>query len=172
MLKLLGAMLIMAACTALGIKSVIKNRKTLKAIAELSDTLAEISRAINFRLDPLPEVIHRLSQEHFSDEDTFINRLSFQIDSNPEKPLSELWHNALQDFSQAHCLPQNAMSIMASIGESLGKMDYETEIKRLNTGQDALTELLAKLNKDHEKTEKMTKSLGVILGIFIVILLL
>ena len=172
MLKLLGAMLIIAACTALGIKSVTKNRKTLKAITTLSDTLSEIARSINFQLDPLPDVIHRLGREQFVDEDSFINLLSSQIDTAPEKPLSELWHNALQTFSQTHHLPQKAFSIMNDIGESIGKMDYETEIHRLTAGQKALDELHTKMNHETAKTEKMTKSLGLILGVFIVILLL
>lgn len=172
MLKLLGAMLVIAACTALGVKSVIKNRNILKTIEELSDTLSEMARSISFRLDPLPDIIRRLSEEQFSDKDTFINRLSCQIDNNPEEPLPKLWHKALLEFSRTNHLPQKAISVMSAIGENLGKMDYETELQRLTSGQESLTELLSKMNKDHEKTEKMTKSLGVILGIFIVILLL
>ncbi len=172
MLKLLGAMLIITACTALGIKSVTKNRKTLKIIEELSSALLEMARAINFRLDPLPDVIHRLSREQFSDKDTFISQLSCQIEENPEKSLPELWQNVLHNFSQEHSLPQKATSIMSTIGEGIGKMDYETEIHRLTSGHESLTDLLTKMSQAHEKTEKMTKSLGVILGIFIVILLI
>lgn len=172
MLKLLGAMLIITACTALGIKSVTKNRKTLKIIEELSSALLEMARAINFRLDPLPDVIHKLSREQFSDKNTFINRLSRQIEKTPEKSLPELWQNVLHNFSQEHSLPQKVTSIMSAIGENVGKMDYETEIHRLTCGHKSLTDLHAKMSQAHEKTEKMTKSLGVVLGIFIVILLI
>ena len=94
------------------------------------------------------------------------------MDENPDASLPELWQKALSDFSHQHHLPQKAFSIASAIGENLGKMDYETEVNRLNTGHSALTELFKNISQSYEKTEKMTKSLGVILGIFIVILLL
>ncbi|MBR7164196.1 MAG: stage III sporulation protein AB [Clostridia bacterium] len=172
MLKMLGAMLIIAACTSLGLKIVIKKRKTLNAIRELSGSLGEIAHSIDFRLDPLPDVICRLSQDLFSEENTFIKQLARQIEKRSHQPLSLIWQAVLSQFSRENALPAKAESVLSSLGESLGKMDYETEIDRLHAAQNSLMSLLEEMEGQHEKTEKMVKSLGIILGIFIVIILL
>jgi len=172
MLKLLGALLVITACTALGIKSVIKKRDTIKALKELRSALSEISRAINFQMDPLPEVICRLSREQFKEPDSFLNRLSNAIKRDKSEPLSRLWQSTAKDFSQENALPDRAKHLLNTLGESLGKMDYETELERLSAGQASLSELIAETENDYTKTEKMTKSLSILLGIFIVILLL
>ncbi|MBQ2696287.1 MAG: stage III sporulation protein AB [Clostridia bacterium] len=172
MLKLLGALLVIAACTAFGIKSVMKKRDTIKALKELRSALSEIARAINFQLDPLPEVISRLHKEQFSEADSFISQLHTNVQNSENEPFSQLWEHTIKLFSKEKELPIQAESLLLSLGESLGKMDYETELSRLKEGQASLSELIDETEQNYGKTEKMTKSLSIILGIFIVILLL
>lgn len=172
MFKLIGALLVLAACTAFGMKSVMKKSESIKVLKELRSALTEIARAISFHFDPLPELISRLSREQFSEPSSFVNRLSHAIQVSESEPLSRLWQRTAKEFSQENSLPERAENLLQALGENLGKMDYETEIQRLSAGQASLSELIEETENDYKKTEKMTKSLSIILGIFLVILLL
>ena len=170
MLKLIGALLVIASCTALSAKIIVKKKNSLTALSELSDSLQEIARSIDFNLESLPDIIFRLGQNQFKNEDTFLNRLSKEIAGNPGDSFDNSWAKISHDYVQAKSLPDDVKSILSGLGSTLGKMDSETEIARLSNCQKRLNKLKDELETEHQKTEKMIQSLGVILGIFIVIL--
>ncbi len=171
MIKFLGALLVISACTLLGMTSVLKKRKTHRALCELENSLKEMAHAIEFSLAPLPNVICHLAKEQFADPQGFLNKLTKEMASEKKLPLSCAWQTITHRFAEENALPASALSLMLSLGETLGKMDYETETNRLLKAANILSEQAKDMELNREKTEKTVKSLGVILGIFIVIIL-
>lgn len=171
MIKFLGAMLVILACTLLGMTSVLKKRKTQHALCELENSLKEMANAIEFSLAPLPDVICRLTKEQFTDPQGFLNKLTKEMSTEKNLSLSCAWQTITHRFAEENALPTSTISLMLSLGETLGKMDYETEINRLLKAAKTLSEQAKDMELNREKTEKAVKSLGVILGIFIVIIL-
>lgn len=172
MLKLIGAIFVICACSALSLKHIIKKHRTILALRELTDTLAEIKRAISFSLEPLPSIISRLSKEASANANAFIHHLNHLTEEGEPIPLGTSWKQAFEEFAREYALPGQTKNIMNTLGDSLGKMDSETERDRLAEAILHLTKLADTAETEHRKNEKMIKSLGVILGIFIVILFL
>ncbi len=172
MLKLLGALLVIAACGALGMKHVFKKRETITAIRQLRDTLWEIARSIGFQLEPLPDILRRLNRDMQPEQDSFLGLLAQKAEADSSRPFCQIWQDVLEVFAESKDLPHEIKSGLAQLGESLGKMDYETELQRLHSVTAFLDNQLTQTEEANGKTEKMVKSLGVILGIFIVILFL
>lgn len=171
MIKFLGALLIIFACTLLGMTSVLKKRKTQRALFELENSLKEMAHAIEFSLAPLPDVICHLAKEQFTDPQGFLSNLTKEMALENNLTLSQVWQAVSHRFAEENALPNTALSLMLSLGETLGKMDYETETNRLLKAAEILSEQAKDMEVNREKTEKAVKSLGVILGIFIVIIL-
>ncbi len=171
MLKLTGALLVILACSALALKHINKKRYMLLALGEMAETLKSIAQAIGFQLEPLPHIVETLSREQEDKPGAFIQHLKRYIQNN-NLPFSAVWQRALCDFYNENTLPQQAKTILEDVGMHLGKADATTEESRLLSAAEHITTLCKTIEKEHQKTEKMTQSLGVILGIFIVILLL
>ncbi|MGN1059043.1 MAG: stage III sporulation protein AB [Clostridia bacterium] len=170
MLKLFGALLIIFSCSAFAVQYVIRRQDGLKAVRELRALVSELARAISFRLEPLPDLIRRLAAEDNPPAAGFIRRLEIGIGDGEHRPLGDIWDEALAAFSDETHLPEQAKQLMRSLGARLGQMDFETETARLSEADDQLKALLSELEADSGKTEKTVKSLGVLLGILIVII--
>ncbi len=171
MIKFMGAFLVVFACTAWGYMHNFKERNSICAVRELSKLFSEIARGISFRLEPLPQVIGRLSNEDKPPAALFLHRLNEAL-AVGDMPFETLWQEVASHFAKETLLPARATEIMQSVGVHLGKMDYEVEVARLSEGTKELKALEEELEKNNAKTEKTVRSLGVLLGLFIVIILL
>ncbi len=172
MTTLIGAFLIIGSCFALAVKSVQKQRERLWAVEDFSKLLYEMARTINFQLEPLPQILNRISQEDNPPVSGFLQEIKRAVQKDAHCPIDGLWQQALESFSKNKNLPEKAYRILKALGTQVGKMDMETETNRLKVAAKELHALYAELEKNTTKTEKLTKSLGIVLGISIVILLI
>ena len=131
-----------------------------------------MSQEITFRLEPLPQLLKRLSCEENKSAPSFAKQLDRVTEQDKHRPLKDIWQEALSQYATENKLPGKAISILRSLGDHLGEADFETETARLQAGAKAMQELHHSLEQDKIKTEKLTRSLGVLLGLSIVILLL
>lgn len=172
MLKLLGAICIIGSCCAFAAQRVMIKQRSLHAVRDLRDLCRELARDITFRLTPLPELIHSLSQIPETPAMRFLQHLDDSLLKDASPTLQQCWPTALKAFQCETQLPEKAFKIASALGESLGQTDFETESERLLLAATELDELQLALHDDAEKTEKITKSLCLLVGIGIVILLL
>ena len=172
MLKLLGAMLVIGSCFAFAVKIVQKRRDSLMALRELHRLLIDLAQQIAFSLEPLPNLLQSLGKEDHAPAPEFLQRIKASLSADEKKPLSEIWQMALEDYAKEKRLPEKGVKLMKLLGASLGQMDAETEISRLNCSADALKQLAQDMEKEQAKTEKTTETIGVLLGISIVIFLI
>lgn len=172
MIKFLGALLVIGSCFSIAQNITKDKQKQLTAIKELYNLLINLSREIHFRLEPLPKLINRLTQDEDSVSFSFLKQLNQNIEKDRHSPFREHWQETLSHFAQENHLPHSATSLMRALGEHLGETDFETETTRLQDAAENLYSLYSSLDKENKKTEKLTRSLGVLSGISIVILLL
>lgn len=172
MLKLFGAMLVIGSCFAFAQKAVKSSQKQLSALKELYTFLTDLSQEIAFRLEPIPQLLEKFGAEEKEVLPSFAQQLNTMIKQDKHRPLREIWQEALSQYAEKIKLPRKALNILYALGDHLGEADYETETARLQAGAESLLKLHQSLEQDNIKAEKLTRSLGVLLGIFIVILLL
>ena len=172
MLKFLGAMLVTGACFAFAQNIVQAKRKQLSAIKELYTFLTDLAREITFCLEPLPQLVKRLAQEESAITPSFVRELNQNTKQDMHRPFRDIWQETLSHYAQEINLPKSVTSLMSALGEHLGEADFETETNRLQEAVENLYNLHSSLEKDNVKTEKLARSLGILSGVFIVILLL
>lgn len=172
MIKLMGAVLVIFSCSVLGFQKVLQKRTTLAAMEELQELLLSIEQRISFNLEPLPELFLHLAAQRNVEETSFLFRLVSALREGEGSALGEAWHRALESFSQETGLSIEVKSLMQSLGQDLGTMDYETEGTRLCRGAKILGDCIKKEKKALAQSEKTFKSLGVLSGICIVIVLI
>ncbi len=172
MTKLLGAIFVIAACVLYGYQSLLKKRETVRALRTTGDDLTELARAVGFSLETLPDAIHRLGKKPQEEESGFLTRLSLGLSSEPSATFSVLWQRVLTEFAKEKHFPQKAETELCTLGENLGKTDFETEQNRITQAAQCLLALMSEKEEENKKQEQTVKSLSVLLGAFLVILLL
>jgi len=172
MVRFLGATLIVAACSLLAYNQILKKKAAITAACELRDLLIQISQHISFSLEPLPELIHRLFKEGRQAEDSFLAKLSATLCETENLSFSPAWSRALQEFLDAKGRIGQTESYLLRLGETMGTMDSATERARLQEVAEVVEKQIQEEKKSLAQTEKTTKSLGILCGVFIVLLLL
>ena len=172
MLKIMGTVLVIFACSALGYKKSAGISERLFLLREIEKTLLFLMGEITYRKETLPEAMLRVSgkvQEPlccFLEETAKMaqkyqgERFACIFRENAEKYLKE-WNVTQKDFEE-----------FVQLGEYLGylymdvqKNTLEWYLQQLKTEIDALTE-------EMPVKKKLYQSLGVLSGIFLAILLL
>ena len=172
MLTAVGALLILCSCFALSIKLIERSHRALQAVHDFSELLKELANAISFRLEPLPQIIKRMSTEEDAPVLTFLQYLDRELSSDEHCPLHIPWQAALEAFQKEYRLPERAYKLLQSLGPQLGTMDFETETSRLKNMGHELFSLYKDTETGFYKNKKLTESLGILTGIAIVILFL
>ena len=85
--------------------------------------------------------------------------------------LQKAWKESIENKINFLSLNREDIAIIVKIGETLGKNDVEGETNNLNGLNILLQNQIKKSEYEQNKSEKMYKSIGAIIGIAIVILL-
>ncbi|TCS84024.1 stage III sporulation protein SpoIIIAB [Tepidibacillus fermentans] len=171
MLKLIGATLIIAASTYGGLvvaRSYHERPKQLRYLQQglqmLETEIAYSSRPLHIAMDligkRIPGIIGQLFQEMGNNLRTLDGESTF-----------ECWQRAIQTTIPKTSLKAQDQQILLQYGHTLGMTDKNDQIKHIQlTVQQLVAE--EQLARDDQKIyEKLSKNLGVLLGLLIVILM-
>lgn len=87
-----------------------------------------------------------------------------------EVPAGEAWVQALQETK---CnLNQEDISVMQNLGRLLGQTDLDGQISEIEVVNDFLTAQLENASEERRKNEKMYRTLGLVTGLTIAIILI
>ncbi len=171
-MKIIGIILVIGSCYLFGYQYICLKKETISSMKHLSLELSEMSNYIGFQLEEIPDIIRRISSTVSCAQDNLFKRFYNLQNKQPELPFSDLWTSSARSFCQDKHIPEQVLNQLISLGNLLGTSDYESEQKRLETVKKSIDNAIKTAENDSQKTEKMLRSLSVIVGIFIVILLL
>ncbi len=127
---------------------------------------------ISYSLNPLPEAFKKISERIPKPIGTFFEFMSEQLLKDMGKPIYETWQLALQKLNDEASLKAEDMDILHDFGQGLGLSDRDEQLKNLQLAQEQLK--LSEANADtlRQKNEKMYKTLGVLVGMALVLIII
>ena len=170
MVKLIGCGMILMGTTVLGIMFAKIKIDRVKQIRALISALNMLEIEIEFALNILPDTFLKISKTI----DEKIGQL-FAVTAKQimESRLNacEAWHTTLEKLFSTLCLDKEDKEILLALGSSLGEVDTENQIKSIRLIIEQLKRQELKAEEDKAKSEKLFKSLGVLSGLTIVMVL-
>ncbi|NLK70620.1 MAG: hypothetical protein GX286_04185 [Clostridiales bacterium] len=166
MLKLIGVMLLVCATgyTGLSMSASLKERiRRLELIRKMVD---EITILIRHRALTVMEIIDELTANSSYAELTFLHKAKSGI--IPEVSFHYAWENAVKKDNK---LLNEEKTELISLGNFLGSSDTEGQISALTIYKDKFNSLIEYANEIYDKKGKLYRSLGVLSGVFVAILL-
>ena len=97
MLKLAGALILMAGASSIGFGAAAQLRARVTSLRALIGGLELMERELSFRLTPMPDLLAVVAKRAQAPACYFFARCRDSLDRLGEKSLGELWREALQE---------------------------------------------------------------------------
>ena len=170
MLKLVGAVLIIFASAGLGYlksRELMLHEKNLEEFLQVILCLKGEIRCGNSSLsDALRDTACRCRGRY----EEFLERVAACIEANTEEKLSIIFQNCTENYLTDIKLDEDERRKISLLGEKLGYLDREMQIRQLELYETDFLYLLQNLRKDKEEKKKIYRSLGAMGGILLAIL--
>lgn len=166
MIRFLGILLIFTASSSAGmfLSGNIKNKR--ERLLKERKMLEEISIMIRFNSLTLKEIIYELINTEIYNTFKFLKILDKRL--NESVPFQEMWEQSVRNDDT---LSADEIKLLSELGCSLGTTDAEGQLSTLNIYKTRLDEMIEAETEKYRVKGKMYRSLGVMFGAMIGILI-
>lgn len=172
MIKIIGSIFVIFSSAGIGYILGKDFSKRVIQLKQLRMSLQMLETEITYSSTPLPYAFEIISQKCGSPVKEIFKAVSDKLKGRHYSTVGEAFEKALLDCNNMTCYKKEDMEILKSFANSLGSSDREGQIKSFNLvikqleGQENIAE------ESRAKNEKMYKSLGLLSGLAIAIILL
>ena len=170
MLTVLGIILVLFSCIAFAVMKIAAAREKIGTTRQMRDVLKRMADQISFTMEPLPDILSRISQEELGETGEFLDELASQLKKSENRSLQEVWSSTLDGYAKRLGLSARTISILSGLGERLGRMSRDIELDNISYTIEELDGEIEAQQALFTKNEKLFRSFGVLVGILIVIL--
>ncbi|OZU89997.1 stage III sporulation protein SpoAB [Virgibacillus indicus] len=170
-MKWIGALLFIATSTWAGFEWSRRLNKRPKHIRQLKNSLQILEAEILYSQLPLQDAFTTISRQIPQPMKTFFESLGLGM-KEKNFDFHELWEKNVSDLEVGTCLGSNEIEILFQFGRTLGQHDFFQQQKQIQLTISHLNRELEEARDNQHRYSKMAKSLGVLCGLFIVLLLI
>jgi stage III sporulation protein AB len=171
MIKLIGAALVLFASAMIGWYQALTLSTRPKQIRQLILALGRLETEISYGFTPLPTALYRMGKQLQAPLSVIFIEIADALSENDGKVTRDCWQASIQKHWVRTSMKKAEQDILYQLGFILGVTAREDQIKHLHMAMNQLQgeEDIAK--QDQLRYEKMWKSLGVLAGALVVILM-
>lgn len=172
MLKLLGIVLIVFSCTAMGWNQSMAIEKRLRELREIEKLVHLMLGEITYRKEALPEVLFHTSKRAAPPFDVFLREVAEQASLYQGECFSGIFRNKAEECLKNSNLTAKELEEFIQLGGYLGWLDIDMQKNTMTLYLEQVKADILKLSGEIPAKQKMCKSMGVMAGIFLAIILL
>lgn len=171
MLKLIGAVIVMFAATMIGFAQAAQYARRPRQIRQLIHALQRLETEMAYGFTPLPEALLRIAGQLEPQLAAMFRTAAEPLLTATGKTAGESWREAVHTCGKQTALSGNEREILSQLSYTLGVSDRDDQAKHLRLAVSLLQVEEQSAWDDQRRYEKMWRSLGVLAGAFIVILM-
>jgi stage III sporulation protein AB len=171
MLKFIGAVFILIAAALFGFLQALHYARRPKQIRGLIGALQRMETEMTYALTPLPELLEALSRQTAEPIASLYRVAAERLMSTSGISTREIWQQEVKETWIRTSMKLPEQEIMLQLGHVLGMSDRGDQVKHLHLAVSQLQLEEADSREEQRKYEKMWKSLGILIGALLVILM-
>ncbi|MBS4194627.1 stage III sporulation protein SpoIIIAB [Lederbergia citri] len=171
MIKIIGAIFIVGATTWAGFEFSKQLSERPKNIRLFRHSLETLDAEIMYSHTPLGEAADKICKQ-IPEPIANHYKLFSEALKQENAIVKSAWEESLKRIRESASLKQSEYEILVQFGENLGRHDRDTQQKQILLTLTNLEREEENAREKQKKYEKMVKSLGVLAGMLIIILLL
>lgn len=166
-IKILIYSFIFLSCSLIGILISKKYSNRVNELKEFKNALNTIKTKMRYTYEPIPEIFTEISENIDSNISIVFKCAAEKMDVCAA---GEAWNLALKlDNLNINDEDRN---VLKNLSKLLGKTDLEGQLNQIEMTSDFLDNQIKKAENQKDKSEKMYRTLGMIIGMAIVIILI
>jgi len=171
MVKLAGALLVMAAGTLIGFAQAARYAARPRQIRELIHALKRLETEISYGQTPLPEALARVGGALAEPLRRMFLRAAARMAERRETTAEACWTEAVETVWPDTAMRAGDKEALLRLGASLGLSDRADQLKHVRLAMVHLEAEETAAREEQRKYEKMCRSLGVLGAALVVILM-
>jgi len=166
-----GAVALIIGCTAMGFYFAAKEGLRVRDLQEFKKALMILSSEIEHMRAPLPVACANIAKRTTKQVSTLFLEFSKLLEASEGETAYQLWMQALEGQKPYVHLAEEDWEIMESFGKTLGYLDKNMQQNAIAYAVEYIDEKTAGLLAQADKNKRMYRSLGVIGGLLLAIVL-
>ncbi len=170
--KIIGCVFIISSCTGMGflfaseIKRRIEDLKAAKSMAIL------LRGDIRYAQTALPEALENAARRHEGRLAPFLKRVSGELKQYSGASLKEIWKKAVKEELTHTSLSKKDKECLVQLGDHLGYLDKDMQMNTIDWYITQVDEIMKDVTAESKQKMRLYQSLGVLFGLFVIILIL
>lgn len=166
-IKYITLIIILASTTYIGILISKKYLNRVKDLKEMKNALNMFSTKIKFTYEPIPQIFKEISEKV---KPNIANIFKNVCEKMNEKTAGKAWEEALEESNTN--MTKEDIEILKNLSNLLGKVDIEGQVNEVELVESFLDTQIELAEEEKKKYVKMYKTLGVTIGLAVVIILI
>jgi stage III sporulation protein AB len=171
MWKLIGAVLIVSAGASFGFMQAMHLAKRPKQIRLIIGALQRLETEIMYGMTPLPDALRRISLQCAEPVAGLFRKAAQELAGQTVHSTNEIWQRAVEESWKRSSMKNGELETLRQLGFTLGLSDRIDQVKHLRLAASQLQTEEDLAREEQRRYEKMWRSLGVLAGALIAILL-
>lgn len=171
MIKLLGAVLILITTTCLGFQRAKRYADRPRQIRQLQSALSLLRTEIGYGTRPLVKACEQIGKRIQSPISDLFIQLQYNLEHFDGSSTNDCFKSAVDQEWDKTVLTDAEKGIVLDFGRTLGASDREDQLQHLALAEANLKIEETKAREEQAKNEKMYKTIGILCGALIIILM-
>lgn len=172
MYRIIGCILIVAAGTGMGFSKSLRLSERIRTLEMLLRMVVCLKGEISCKNASLPDAFYGAAGRINGKYRGFLINAADRMKAGTGETLSQICRECAQDSLKKSCLTPGEKDAFFSVGEYLGYLDREMQLRQLSLYEKNLEEEIAGLKKEAAGKKKMYRSLGILGGLLLAVLLI
>lgn len=170
MLKITGCLLVIYASFMTGHAVAGYHSRMVKEMEEMLHFIQIIKSQIVYEGTELPELLEKCELRAGGVMKIWIHSLTEKLAENRDKPFAGLWRESMTVLADLSAVRPDVLAEMERLGDILGDMDVEAQISRITLVENVLADKYERERARDGGIRRLAHSLGLLGGLFIVIM--
>ena len=166
-IKYITLILILSSSTYIGILISKKYRNRVRDLKEMKNALNIFSTKIKFTYEPIPQTFKEISQKTQSNIANIFQNVCEKMNY---QNAGKAWEEALEESNTN--MTKEDIEVLKNLSNLLGKVDIDGQISEVELVENFLDTQIELAQEEKQRYVKMYKTLGVTIGLAVVIILI
>ena len=172
MIKIVGIILIIASTTMLGIKLSDNLRYRIEDLEELKKLMIMLRGEIMYNVACVSEGIRRIKPKSARVFNKMLDKVIEELAEHNGKAFTDIWREGINELDKSsHSFIKNDIDRLIQFGNDFGSAHKDIQLKSFDMYIEELENTISDARKKNTENSKMYKSLGILGGFVIVILI-
>lgn len=171
-LKIIGSILVLSSTSIIGICYVDDMQKRLKELNGVKKSILLISGDLEYGGMSISDIFAHIEKYSIKEHREFWYTLSKSTSTKGESRFSEIWVNTLEDKFCNSRLTKEDKNELSKLGNTLSDVDKRQQITMLKLYIEHLELNIQTLKEEKDRKSKIYHSLGVVSGLFLIVILM